>query len=78
MPEETQNENNTVSAIAIAGASVPIVEGIIAFSHGGVVGGIVGLGVSGLVWLFADELAKQGRGVTLPAYTPKQRVARPG
>ena len=78
MPEEAQNENNTVSAIAIAGASVPIVEGIIAFSHGGVVGGIVGLGVSGLVWLFADELAKQGRGITLPAYSPKQRVARLG
>ena len=37
-----------------------------ALAHGGVVGGIVGLGVSGLVWLFADEMAKKGRGITLP------------
>jgi FtsK/SpoIIIE family len=79
--QEAQDENNTdntLSAITIAGASVPIVESIIALAHGGVVGGIVGLGVSGLVWLVADEAAKKGRGITLPASLPKQRVARPG
>jgi hypothetical protein len=75
---EAQENNSFVSSVAIAGASIPVVEGIIALSHGGVVGGIVGLGVSGLVWLIADEAAKQGRGITLPAYTPKQRVARSG
>ena len=77
--QEAQNENNKfVSATAIAGASVPIVESIIAISHGGIVGGIVGLGVSGLVWLFADEMAKNGRGITLPAPSSKQRAARSG
>lgn len=77
--QEVQNENNKfVSATTIAGASIPIVESIIAISHGGVVGGIVGLGVSGLVWLLADEMAKNGRGINLPAPSPKQRAARPG
>ena len=77
---EVQNDNDKfVSAIAIAGASVPIVEGIVALSNGGVIGGIVGLGVSGLVWLAADEMAKKGRGLALPAASlSKQRAARPG
>jgi len=77
---EAQNENDKfVSAIAIAGASVPIVEGIVALSNGGVVGGIVGLGISGLVWLAADEMAKKGRGLALPASSlPRQRAARSG
>lgn len=79
MSEAQNDQDKFVSAIAIAGASVPIVEGIVALSNGGVIGGIVGLGVSGLVWLAADEMAKSGRGLTLPASSPhRHRAARPG
>lgn len=75
---EAQNDNDKfVSAIAIAGASIPIVEGVVALSNGGVIGGIVGLGVSGLVWLMADEMAKKGRGLALPTPSlPKQQRAK--
>lgn len=75
------NESNDpfLSASVIAGTSIPIVEGVVAVAHGGVVGGIVGLGVSGLVYLIADEMAKKGRGVTLPAAAlPAKKVRQPG
>jgi Helicase HerA, central domain len=78
MSEATNNDEKFLSASVIAGVSVPIVESVAMFAHGGVIGGIVALGVSGLVWAVADEMAKNGRGVTLPASSQPSKVKRSG
>src|SRR5581483_12009662 len=70
MSEETRRNEK----LFLAGASLPIVEGAIAAMHGGAVGAIVGLGVSGIVYLVADEMAQRGKEITLPRPSlPKYR-----
>lgn len=76
---EARDEEKFISATTIAGASIPVVEAVSAVMHGGVVGGIVALGASGLVWAIADEMAKKGRGIPLPApsqSSPKSNKSR--
>jgi hypothetical protein len=60
--------------LLLAGASLPVTEAVMA-AHWGVVGGIVALGLSGLVYVVADELEARGRGITLPR--PTRRARRP-
>ncbi|MBV9690948.1 MAG: DUF87 domain-containing protein [Ktedonobacteraceae bacterium] len=61
MSEETRNDK-----LLLAGASLPLIEGAIAALHGGPIGAIVGLGLSGIVYLVADEMAQRGKAVVLP------------
>lgn len=69
MSDETRNDK-----LLIAGASLPIVEGAIAAMHGGAVGAIIGLGVSGLVYLAADEMAQRGKVIALPRPSFKRQT----
>ena len=62
--------NKHTDKLLLAGGSIPLIEGGMALLHTGAVGAVVGLGISGLVYVFADELKE--RGVALPTPAPSQ------
>lgn len=69
--------SGTKDKIMLAGFSLPLTEGFMAALHGGPIGGIVAIGLSGLVYLVADEIeTRTGRGISLPR--PKIRERQPG
>lgn len=61
--------------LLLAGASLPFTEGLMAMMHGGPIGGIVAIGLSGLVYVVADELEQHGRGISLPRPQRRERQA---
>lgn len=63
--------------LLLAGASLPLTEGLMAAVHGGAVGGIVALGLSGLFYVAVDEIERRtGSAVVLPR--PVKRRRNPG
>src|ERR1043166_725670 len=80
--EQTSNEEPRIERndkLLIAGASLPIVEAAIAAMHGGPVGAIVGFGISGLVYIVADEMAQRGKAIALPRPSrPKRKRSEDG
>jgi hypothetical protein len=58
--------------LVLVGASLPVTEAVAALLHGGPVGMIVALGVSGLVYVVADEIESRGGELPLPRPSPRQ------
>jgi uncharacterized protein len=76
--EKAMSEETRSSKLLIAGASVPIVEGVAAIMHGGAIGAIVALGVSGLVYVVADEMEERGKAIALPRLSLRKREGAAG
>lgn len=64
--------------ILLAGASLPLTEGIMAGMHGGFIGAVLAAGLSSVIFVAAEEYERYtGREVSLPRL-PKRRERQPG
>src|SRR6266699_296257 len=75
MSEETTRTDK----LLLAGASVPMWEGLAAAFHGGFVGGVVALGGAGITWLVVDEYERRrGKAIAFPRPSRQQTSGKKG